>query len=57
MLLELAEQKKAIVFISSELPELMGVTDRMLIMHEGVVTGELNREEYNQDEIMKYAIK
>jgi inositol transport system ATP-binding protein len=56
MLLDLADQKKAIVFISSELPELMGITDRMIIMHEGLVTGELERKDYDQSKIMELAI-
>lgn len=38
--------------ISSELPEVMGVSDRILVMHEGRITGELSRDEATQDRIM-----
>lgn len=51
----LAEQGKAIIMISSELPEILGMSDRILVMHEGKITGELSREDANQDTIMKYA--
>ena len=42
--------------ISSELPEIIGMCDRTLIMHEGDVTGELNRNEFSQEAIMRFAI-
>jgi inositol transport system ATP-binding protein len=51
----LVQQGKAIIMISSELPEILGMSDRILVMHEGRITGELSREEANQDSIMKYA--
>jgi len=56
MIMEFAKQGKATIFISSELPELMGVTDRIIVMHEGKITGELPRDEFNQEKIMSYAI-
>jgi inositol transport system ATP-binding protein len=52
---ELAESGKAIIMISSELPEILGMSDRIIVMHEGNITGELSREEADQDTIMKYA--
>jgi inositol transport system ATP-binding protein len=52
---DLAESGKAIIMISSELPEILGMSDRIIVMHEGSVTGELSREEADQDIIMKYA--
>ena len=52
---ELAGRGKAIIMISSEMPEIMGMADRMIVMHEGDVTGELKREEFDQELIMKYA--
>ncbi|MFV0363599.1 MAG: sugar ABC transporter ATP-binding protein [Suipraeoptans sp.] len=52
---ELAASGKAIIVISSELPEVMGVADRVVVMREGEVTGILNREEVTQELIMKYA--
>ena len=47
---------KSIIMISSETPELLGMSDRVIVMHEGRVTGEFNRNELNQDELMAYAI-
>jgi len=41
--------------ISSELPEILGMSDRVIVMHEGAVTGELNRSEATQEGIMKLA--
>jgi len=55
LLSELAGQGKAVIMISSEMPEIMGMADRMIVMHEGDVTGELKREEFDQELIMKYA--
>ena len=53
---ELADQGKAIIMISSELPEIIGMCDRTIIMHEGNITGELERSEFSQEAIMRYAI-
>ncbi|UFJ40287.1 xylose ABC transporter ATP-binding protein [Brevibacillus humidisoli] len=52
---ELAEQGVGIVLISSELPEVLGMSDRILVMCEGSITGELSREEATQEKIMAYA--
>ena len=52
----LAEQGAAIVVISSELPEVLGICDRVIVMHEGRKTGELTRAEATQEKIMYYAI-
>ena len=52
---ELAGRGKAILFISSELPELLGVCDRIVVMSEGAVTGELMPGEFDQERIMKLA--
>ena len=52
----LAGQGKSIVMVSSELPEVMGMSDRIMIMHEGKVTGIIeNTKELTQEEIMTYA--
>ena len=53
---DLAAQGKAIIMISSELPEIIGMCDRTIIMHEGDITGELNRSEFSQEAIMRFAI-
>lgn len=52
---ELAKQGKGIIVISSEMPEVMGISDRILVMCEGAVAGELMREEFTQEAIMNYA--
>lgn len=52
---ELAKSGKGIVVISSELPEVMGISDRILVMCEGRVTGEIQRSEFSQEAIMGYA--
>ena len=51
----LAKNGAAIILISSEMPEILGMSDRMIIMHEGRITGSLTREEATQERIMDYA--
>ena len=46
---------KAVIMVSSELPELIGMCDRIYVMSKGTITGELKREEFSQELIMKYA--
>lgn len=50
---ELADQGKAVIIISSELPELIGMSDRIYCIFEGSITGELGRQEFNQETLMK----
>ena len=57
LLCHLAGQGKAIIMISSELPEIIGMCDRVIVMHGGRITGELSREEMTQEKIMEYAIR
>ena len=52
---QLARQGKAIIMISSELPEVLGMSDRILVMHEGHVAGCLKNEGVSQEELMKLA--
>lgn len=52
---ELAAEGKAVLIISSDLPELIGVCDRVYVMSKGRITGELEREQFSQERIMKYA--
>jgi len=47
----------AVLFVSSELPEVLGVSDRILVMCDGVLTGEYSREEATQEKIMTSATK
>jgi len=55
LLQQLVEQGKTIIMISSELPELIGMCDRIIVMHEGRITGELTRDEFSEEAIMSYA--
>ena len=52
---QLAEQGMAIIMISSELPEIIGMSDRIMVMHEGHVSGFLDRGEATQEKIMELA--
>jgi len=49
----LAEEGKAIIVISSELPEVIGLSDRVYVMNEGKIVGELNADEASQENIMR----
>ena len=51
----LAEEGVAIIMISSELPEILGMSDRIMVMHEGECTGILDRSEATQENIMALA--
>ena len=53
----LAEQGVAVILISSELPELMAMSDRFVVMAEGQISGELTREEATESKIMHLATK
>ena len=52
---QLAEQGKAIIMVSSELPEIIGVSDRIMVMCEGKVTAELKNENLTEEDVIKYA--
>lgn len=52
---QLVDQGMSIIMISSELPEILGMTDRIYVVSEGVVTGELLTEEADQETIMRFA--
>ncbi|MPV60092.1 D-xylose ABC transporter ATP-binding protein [Burkholderia sp. HI2761] len=52
---QFAQQGLAIIMISSELPEILGMSDRVIVMREGRVAGELSRGEASQERIMKLA--
>ncbi|MCZ3378145.1 sugar ABC transporter ATP-binding protein [Rhizobium sp. AG207R] len=55
IMMELAAEGKAVIMISSELPEIIGVCDRVYVMADGHITGELPHELFTQERIMKYA--
>ena len=50
---DLKKNGTAVLFISSEMPEIMGISDRILVMCEGRITGELSREEADENTILK----
>jgi len=52
---ELAEQGVSILFASSEMEEILGMSDRTLVMHEGRISGELQRDELTEEAIMQLA--
>lgn len=52
---ELASQGKSIIMISSEMPELLGMSDRIMVMSNGKMTGILDRSEANEENIMELA--
>lgn len=54
---ELTEQGKSIIMISSEMPELIGMADRIIVLNEGRATGTLDKAEFTQERIMGYASK
>lgn len=54
---ELAKQGVAIILISSELPEIMAMSDRVVVMSKGKITGQLKRDELSQAKIMTLAVK
>jgi ABC-type sugar transport system ATPase subunit len=51
---KLAGQGKGVIMISSEMPEVLGMSDRILTMHEGRMTGIIDRKDASQEVIMKY---
>ncbi|MCM3781536.1 sugar ABC transporter ATP-binding protein [Neobacillus mesonae] len=52
---ELTDRGVAIIMVSSELPEVLGMSDRIIVVHEGHISGELSREEATQEKIMTLA--
>ena len=56
MMTELAAIGKAIIMISSELPEVLGMSDRILVVRNGKITGEMKGEEATQEKIMHFAM-
>ena len=54
---QLAEQGRGILMISSEMPELLGMCDRIYVMNEGRIVGELGRDEASQERIMALIVK
>ena len=53
---QLTEAGKAVILVSSELPELLGMSDRIIMLHEGQIGGEFSRAEATQERLMQAAI-
>lgn len=56
LLLELAKSGSGVICISSEMEELMGICDRILVMKDGILTGEVSRSEFDPKQIMDFAL-
>lgn len=52
---DLKKQGIAVMFVSSEMPEVMGIADRIIVMCDGRITGEISAEEATQNQILTYA--
>lgn len=52
---ELVAQGKAIIMVSSDMEEILGMSDRIIVLHEGLVSGELRREEFSQERVLHLA--
>ena len=53
----LAAEGKAVIVISSEMPELLGITDRIYVMNEGRIVGEMPTSEASQEKIMRAIVR
>lgn len=55
LMVDFINQGKSIIMVSSEMPELIGMSDRILVMAEGRISGELDRKEFSQERILEMA--
>lgn len=51
----MVQQGISIIMISSEMEELIGMSDRIIVMHEGKLAGELEKKDFSQNKILEYA--
>ncbi|NLD60375.1 MAG: sugar ABC transporter ATP-binding protein [Clostridiales bacterium] len=56
LMCQMAQQGKAVIMISSDMPELIGVCDRIYVMRDGTISGEIARENFSQEAILNIAI-
>ena len=54
---DLVKQGKSVIIISSELPEILGMSDRIYVMNEGNIAGELPAKEATQEKVMSIILK
>lgn len=52
---ELAESGKSILMVSSDMEELLGMSERIIVLHEGHQAGEINRQEFSQEKVLSFA--
>jgi ABC-type sugar transport system ATPase subunit len=57
LIAELSGRGISILIVSSEMMELMGICDRILVMHEGRINGELARPDFSEESIMRLSIE
>ena len=57
LIIDLAEKGKTVLMVSSEMPELLGICDRILVMSGGVLAGEVDARNTSQEEILTLAAK
>ena len=57
LIINLAKEGKAVIFVSSEMPELLGVCDRIMVMSNGQQSGILDREDLSEEAIMRLSVK
>lgn len=55
LIAKLADEGKAVIVVSSELPEIIGLSDRILVLHEGKLAGEVARSEATEEKVMTFA--
>ncbi len=55
LMVDLVKQGKSIIMVSSDMEELLGMSDRIIVLHEGRLAGELQRDEFSQDKILQLA--
>lgn len=56
LIFKLAENGVTVLVISSDLPEVLGISDRLLVMKEGEITGELERAQFNEQTALRLAM-
>lgn len=52
---ELVGKGKAVIMVSSDMEEILGMSDRLIVLHEGRVAGELSRSEFSQENVLQLA--
>jgi len=52
---EMVENGKAILMITSDMQELLGMSDRIIVLYKGRINGELRKEEFSQEKVLEYA--